>query len=298
MGLISRVSSRTYRKQKLVNIMSTESAAEKAADHLRVPDLRLAQIKFRYENCDAGMEKELLEKQLMEGIERDDMAAWYKYLGEQGVLSIDKKRLTSLETRVNTKLSEFDTKIETAEKEEGDVDVRDAMVDKAEYLAKTGDRVSAIAAFKQIRRKCHMTVGTKLDLVFNQLKLALFYSDGFKEESEDEEKVEAEKKKKEEEKQKKKEEEDKKKGDAKIEDKPKNQEPIMSNPHDVSQNISEAMRLVEEGGDWDRRNRLKVYEAVYNVQIREFGRAAELFLQAVPTFTTYELMSYEKLVSY
>merc|ERR1711881_295384 len=88
-------------------------------------------------------------------------------------------------TRVNTKLSEFDTKIETAEKEEGDVDVRDAMVDKAEYLAKTGDRVAAIAAFKQIRRKCHMTVGTKLDLVFNQLKLALFYSDGFKEEEEE-----------------------------------------------------------------------------------------------------------------
>merc|ERR1711879_635313 len=91
------------------------------------------------------------------------------------------------ENRVEKKLKEFDEKIATAEKEEGDVDVRDAMVDRAEYLAKTGDRVGAIKGFAQIRKKCHMTTGTKLDLIFNQLKLALFYSDNFKEEKEESE---------------------------------------------------------------------------------------------------------------
>merc|ERR1712184_17925 len=110
------------------------------------------------------------------------MATWHKYLVENGTLKADKKLQTELETRVEKKLKEFDEKIATAEKEEGDVDVRDAMVDRAEYLAKTGDRVRAIAAFAQIRKKCHMTIGTKLDLVFDQLKLALFYSDNFKEE--------------------------------------------------------------------------------------------------------------------
>merc|ERR1711879_942495 len=94
------------------------------------------------------------------------------------------------ENRVEKKLKEFDEKISTAEKEEGDVDVRDAMVDRAEYLAKTGDRVGAIKGFAQIRKKCHMTTGTKLDLIFNQLKLALFYSDNFKEEQETTEKEE------------------------------------------------------------------------------------------------------------
>merc|ERR1712223_744944 len=115
-----------------------------------------------------------------------------------------------------------------------------------------------------------MTTGTKLDLIFNQLKLALFYSDNFKEEQETTEKSV---------------EEDNKKS-------------VLTNPHDVSQNIAEAKRLVEEGGDWDRRNRLKVYEAVHFIQIREFQKAANLFLEAVPTFTTYELMGYDELVNY
>merc|ERR1711981_83413 len=113
------------------------------------------------------------------------MATWHKYLVENGTLKADNKLQAELESRVEKKLKEFDEKISTAEKEEGDVDVRDAMVDRAEYLAKTGDRVNAIKGFAQIRKKCHMTTGTKLDLIFNQLKLALFYSDSFKEEKEE-----------------------------------------------------------------------------------------------------------------
>merc|ERR1712226_816754 len=113
------------------------------------------------------------------------MASWYEHLCEQGVLTTDRALQKKLQTAVEAKVKEFDEKILTAEKEEGDVDVRDAMVDRAEYLAKTGDRVRAIAAFAQIRKKCHMTIGTRLDLIFNQLKLALFYSDDFKEEKEE-----------------------------------------------------------------------------------------------------------------
>lgn len=35
---------------------------------------------------------------------------------------------------------------------------------------------------------------------------------------------------------------------------------------------------MEEGGDWDRRNRLKVYRAVLHLSSREFSKAAELLL--------------------
>jgi len=285
----------------------SHEAAEKAADHLRVPDLRLAQKVFRYKRAE-GATKDALHKQLMEGIEKYDMAVWYSHLCEQGTLQKDAALLKKLEAAVAAKVEEFDKKIATAEKEEGDVDVRDAMIDRAEYLAKSGDRVRAIAAFAQIRKKCHMTIGTKLDLVFDQLKLALFYSDNFEEEkpevSSDDEKSESTEepaskksatedkkdargveKKKSDNKRKAKEEEEQKKS-------------AITNPHSVSQNLAEAKRLVDEGGDWDRRNRLKVYEAVHFVQIREFEKAAKLFLEAVPTFTTYELMAYEDLVSY
>merc|ERR1712066_700560 len=201
---------------------------------------------------DANKETHL--KTVMDGIDKDDMATWHKYLVENGTLKANNKLQAELEARVEKKLKEFDEKIATAEKEEGDVDVRDAMVDRAEYLAKTGDRVQAIKGFAQIRKKCHMTTGTKLDLIFNQLKLALFYSDNFKEEQETTEKEEETDKSDEMEDFKK--DKIEKKNSKKVEE--DNKKSVLTNPHDVSQNIAEAKRLVEEGGDWDRRNRLKV----------------------------------------
>ena len=56
--------------------------------------------------------------------------------------------------------------------------------------------------------------------------------------------------------------------------------------------------LMEQGGDWDRRNRLKAYEALYLMSTRDFKGAATLFLEAVPTFGSLELMSFEQLVFY
>merc|ERR1712137_30817 len=42
--------------------------------------------------------------------------------------------------------------------------------------------------------------------------------------------------------------------------------------HDlVTRNIDKAKSLIEEGGDWDRRNRLKVYEVLYGLpEVKEY----------------------------
>lgn len=69
--------------------------------------------------------------------------------------------------------------------------------------------------------------------------------------------------------------------------------------HDlITRNIEKAKALIEEGGDWDRRNRLKVYQGVYSVAIRDFKAAASFFLDTVSTFTSYELMDYITFVRY
>lgn len=52
------------------------------------------------------------------------------------------------------------------------------------------------------------------------------------------------------------------------------------------------------GGDWERRNKLKVYEGLYHMAIRNFKQAAELFLQSLSTFTTTDLFSYKKFIFY
>lgn len=69
--------------------------------------------------------------------------------------------------------------------------------------------------------------------------------------------------------------------------------------HDlIVKNNERAKSLIEEGGDWDRRNRLKVYQGVYSLAIRDFKDAANYFLDTVSTFTSYELMEYRTFVTY
>ena len=57
------------------------------------------------------------------------------------------------------------------------------------------------------------------------------------------------------------------------------------------------IRLIEEGGDWDRRNRLKVYRGLHLVSIRQFKQGGALFIDALSTFTATELISYNDFVA-
>ena len=61
--------------------------------------------------------------------------------------------------------------------------------------------------------------------------------------------------------------------------------------------IQQLYRLIEEGGDWDRRNRLKVYRGLHLISIRQFKRGGELFIDGLSTFTATELISYNDFVA-
>jgi len=66
----------------------------------------------------------------------------------------------------------------------------------------------------------------------------------------------------------------------------------------VEKTIERAKALLEEGGDWERRNRLKVYEAVHLMSVRSFKKASALLLDSIATFTATELISYNTFVTY
>jgi hypothetical protein len=53
--------------------------------------------------------------------------------------------------------------------------------------------------------------------------------------------------------------------------------------------LAKAKQLTEAGGDWEHKNRLKVYEATFALRTRDFERAAGLLLDSVATFTTCAL---------
>jgi 26S proteasome regulatory subunit N7 len=66
----------------------------------------------------------------------------------------------------------------------------------------------------------------------------------------------------------------------------------------VKKQVDRANMLVESGGDWDRRNRLKAYRGLHLLTIRSYNLAAPFLLDSLSTFTSYELCSYSSLVIY
>ena len=59
--------------------------------------------------------------------------------------------------------------------------------------------------------------------------------------------------------------------------------------------IEEAKSKAKDG-DWERRNRLRVYEGLHNVLTRNFSQAAALMLDGLSTFAATELLSMDEFV--
>ena len=66
----------------------------------------------------------------------------------------------------------------------------------------------------------------------------------------------------------------------------------------VKKQIERATLLVDSGGDWDRRNRLKAYKGLHLLTTRSYDLAAPLLLDSLSTFTSYELCTYSSLIIY
>ena len=66
----------------------------------------------------------------------------------------------------------------------------------------------------------------------------------------------------------------------------------------IKKDIDTCHKLIEDGADWDKKNKLKIFEGVYCMMIRDFNKAAGLFVNSIATFTCVELMSFRDFVFY
>uniref|UniRef100_A0A3Q1IWJ1 26S proteasome non-ATPase regulatory subunit 6 n=1 Tax=Anabas testudineus TaxID=64144 RepID=A0A3Q1IWJ1_ANATE len=208
------------------------------------PDLRIAQLKFLL-TMDGHRQDAKVKTELMDAIKANNMAPYYEGLCKELKWQLDSDLLSKMKKTNEEELKRLDDVLEDAEKNLGESEIRDAMMAKAEYLIRIGDKEGALTAFRKTYDKT-VALGHRLDIVFYLLRIGLFYMDS----------------------------------DL------------------ITRNSEKAKSLIEEGGDWDRRNRLKVYQGLYCVAIRDFKQAAELFLDTVSTFTSYELMDYKTFVTY
>ncbi|KAJ3290824.1 26S proteasome non-ATPase regulatory subunit 6 [Borealophlyctis nickersoniae] len=210
----------------------------------KIPNLDLTQYQFILESGPKELHEEAKAK-LLEGIKAHEMAPYYSHICEQFKFPVDEGFLSSLTAANEAELKRLDEKLEDAEKNLGETDISDALIAKAEYLSKIGDKEKAISAYRVAYDKTG-PLGHRIDMVFAMIRIGFFFRDN----------------------------------DL------------------ISRNIEKAKTLIEEGGDWDRRNRLKVYEGIYRISIRDFKGAVNLLLDTLATFTSTELMEYKDFVKY
>jgi 26S proteasome regulatory subunit N7 len=100
-----------------------------------------------------------------------DLSACYENICSELGISIDEPKLSAMKEKNAEKLKELEAKHKDAEDNLGETEVRDALLAKADYLAKIGDKQAAVAAYKETEEKTTGS-GNKVDLVFSQIRCA------------------------------------------------------------------------------------------------------------------------------
>ncbi|KAI0823540.1 PCI-domain-containing protein [Trametes gibbosa] len=211
---------------------------------LPIPNLSLAQNYFVLSTPSLNHLHQNARKELLAGIQADQMAPYYRVVTTTDALELDQALVARMEKENKEELDKIDERLEEAKKTEGETDIADALRARANYLTRIGDKDKAVEAQKLALEKTP-GLGSRIDIVLTLIRIGFFFGD-----------------------------------------------------HDmITQHLSQAEELIEKGGDWDRRNRLKVYRGLHLLSIRQFKRGGELLLDALSTFTATELISYNDFVA-
>jgi len=190
-------------------------------------------------------DRDSLREQLISILTKNNMVICYEQACDQFHWEKDKKWIEEATRKNEIRLKELDDKIEDAEKNFGETEVREASLARAEHLCRVGTKEQAESAYRVTSEKT-VSLGQRLDIALALIRIGLFHND----------------------------------------------------QDLISRNIAKAKSLVDEGGDWDRKNRLKIYEAYHLMSCRNFLGASALFLEALASFSADELFDFKTNVYY
>eukprot|EP00290_Baffinella_frigidus_P014157 CAMPEP_0180142548 /NCGR_PEP_ID=MMETSP0986-20121125/15646_1 /TAXON_ID=697907 /ORGANISM="non described non described, Strain CCMP2293" /LENGTH=408 /DNA_ID=CAMNT_0022085767 /DNA_START=20 /DNA_END=1246 /DNA_ORIENTATION=+ len=209
--------------------------------------MKLSAHRFRLTSPKSSKESKAKDwEEFMVGVQRFNAVAVYEAVCKEIGNAPDAAILKKMNAEIAAKIAEMDAAIAEAKDLEGDSEVREGMMAKAQILARTDSKEVAVKAYAEAEALPKTTSGQRLDIELNLIRIGMFWSDI----------------------------------------------PL------VDKHVKAAQILVDKGGDWERRNRLKVYEATYLLSIRSFKKAADLFLASISTFTAVELYDYKQFVFY
>lgn len=104
------------------------------------PDLRIAQLRFLLSLRPRAPDPAARDE-LMAAVRLHNMAPYYEALCKSLEWQIDVDLLNKMKKANEEELKRLDNELEDAEKILGESEIRDAMMAKAEYLCRIGDKV-------------------------------------------------------------------------------------------------------------------------------------------------------------
>lgn len=131
------------------------------------PKLDLAQMKFLL-SLPENFNNQELKTKLMSEIKSENMAPFYELVANDLSWPIDPKLLGEMKAINAKKIEELDAIIEDAEKNLGEMEVREANLKKSEYLCRIGDKEAALSAFRKTYEKT-VSLGHRLDIIFHNM---------------------------------------------------------------------------------------------------------------------------------
>lgn len=166
------------------------------------------------------------------------------FTGETKVRKEPTKQWT--EKEIEDELKKHEEKIKDARENQGEIEVRDAILDKAEFLRYEAEKFKE--AETVFREAYDLTGGAskKMEILFECLLMNF----------------------------------------------PTNDVNL------IQKDIEACKKLVDDGADWDKKNKLKIFEGVYCMMIRDLKKASDLFVSSIATFTAAELMSFKDFIFY
>jgi 26S proteasome regulatory subunit N7 len=140
-----------------------------------VQDLKvlLAQHKFSLQRADLpNAEKKKLLGEVESIITEHSLSGVYEHFCSQLGWTADEGALAKMKEANEAKMKELEDKIAGCEKNDGDEEVRDAMLDRADHLCNIGDKAAAWKAYDAVEKKSP-SPNTKLTIAFCKVRLEL-----------------------------------------------------------------------------------------------------------------------------
>jgi 26S proteasome regulatory subunit N7 len=147
----------------------------------RDPLLELADLKFALsvgDNLYSIDEKAAFAKQILDQVKEKNMLPFYLNLCQNfpAFFKQDEELVASMTASNTSELNALQAKVEDAKVHHGDVEILEAKMQIAHFLARIGDKVKALAAYEDCLEKT-IGGGQRIDVVFIIIRLALCWSD-------------------------------------------------------------------------------------------------------------------------